>query len=122
LDNATLTGTDLGLGLASVKMAAALLLILGLIFLGLALLKRYGLTGRVQGRTKTSLWVEDRVALGPRKQLVVVRFLNKHLVLAVTDSGITLITEADHDPHSEHVEFSAALERENQREVAVPPE
>lgn len=119
MDNATLTGT--GLGLASVKMAAALLVILGLIFLGLALLKRHGLGVRLGGRSQTVLRIEDRVVLGPRKQLVVVRFLNKLLVLGVTDSGINLITEADHESSSEHAAFSLALEREKDREVDIPP-
>ncbi|NCD24469.1 MAG: flagellar biosynthetic protein FliO [Deltaproteobacteria bacterium] len=122
MDNATLTGTDLGLGLASIKMAAGLLLILGLIFLGLALLRRHGFAGRVQSGGRVALRVEDRIVLGPRKQVVMVRFLNKLLLLGVTDSGITLITEADHDPHSEHATFSEALERENHREVADTPD
>jgi flagellar protein FliO/FliZ len=111
LDNATLTGAGAGLGLASVKMAAALLLILGLIFLALALMKRYGLAARLQGRTSGALRVEERVALGPRKQLVVVRFLNKLLVLGVTDSGINLIAEhqADNEPTPD---FQTTLDQE----------
>lgn len=112
MDNATLTGAGAGLGLAAVKMAAALLLILGLIFLALALLKRFGLAARLQGRGAGSLRIEERVALGPRKQLVVVRFLNRLLVLGVTDAGINLIAEhkADHDPTPD---FQTALERES---------
>lgn len=100
------------MGLASVKMAAALLLILGLIFLGLALMKRYGLAARLQGRSAGSLQVEERVALGPRKQLVVVRFLNKLLVLGVSDAGINLIAEhhADHEPVPD---FQTALDRQS---------
>jgi len=112
LDNATLTGAGAGLGLAAVKMAAALLLILGAVFLALALMKRYGLTARLQGGSGGRLRVEERVALGPRKQLVVVRFLNRLLVLGVTDAGINLIAEhkADHDSIPD---FQTALERES---------
>ena len=111
MGNATLTGAGAGLGLASVKMAAALLLILGLIFLALALLKRFGLAARLQGRASGVLRVEERVALGPRKQLVVVRFLNKLLVLGVTDNGINLIAEhqADNEPIPD---FQTTLDQE----------
>ena len=111
MDNATLTGAGAGLGLAAVKMAAALLLILGLIFLALALLKRFGLAARLQGRGAGALRIEERVALGPRKQLVVVRFLNKLLVLGVTDNGINLIAEhqSDHEPTPD---FQATLDQQ----------
>ncbi len=97
--------------MASVKVAAALLLILGLIFLAMALMRRYGIAERLQGRNSGSMRVEERVALGPRKQLVVVRFLNKLLVLGVSDAGINLIAEhkADHDPTPD---FQTTLERE----------
>ena len=117
MDNATLTGTEVGLGLVSVKMAAALLLILGLIFLAFALLKRYGLAARLQGRTTSALRIEERIALGPRKQLVVVRFLNKLLVLGVTDANINLIAEhqADHEPTPD---FQSALDHESRENTS----
>lgn len=106
-----MTGVEVGLGMASFKMAAALMIILALIFLALALIKRYGLAARLQGRMAGSLRVEERVILGPRKQLVVVRFLNKLLVLGVSDAGIQLITEhqTDHEPQPD---FQTALDLE----------
>lgn len=112
MGNATLTGAGAGLGLASLKMAAALLLILGFIFLALTLLKRYGLASRLQGRHSATLRVEERVVLGPRKQLVVVRFLNRLLVLGVTDSGINLIAEHQSD-HEATPDFQTALDRQS---------
>lgn len=112
MGNATLTGAGAGLGLASLKMAAALLLILGFIFLALTLLKRYGLTARLQGGNASRLRVEERVVLGPRKQLVVVRFLNKLLVLGVTDNGINVIAE-HHSDHEPTPDFQTALDQES---------
>lgn len=106
------------MGLASIKMAAALLLILGAIYLALALLKRYGLATRFQAKQHPCLRIEERVVLGPRKQLLVVRFLNKQLVLGVTDSGINLITEYEAD-HEQHITFSEALEQKERE--ADPP-
>lgn len=116
MGNATLTGAGAGLGLASLKMAAALLLVLGLIFLALTLLKRYGLAARLQGRHSATLKVEERVVLGPRKQLVVVRFLNKLLVLGVTDSGINVLAEhqSDHEPTPD---FQAALDQQGREDT-----
>lgn len=99
----------MGLGLASVKMAAALLLILGLLFLALALLKRFGLAARLQGRGGNMVSMVDRVVLGPRKQLVVVRFLNKYLMLGVTDTHINLIAE-HHSEHENLADFQSVLE------------
>jgi len=97
--------------MASIKMAAALLLILGVIFLVTALLKRFGVAARLQGRSGGTLRVEERVTLGPRKQLVVVRFLNRLLVLGVSDAGINLLAEHQAD-HEQTPDFKTVLERE----------
>ncbi len=43
------------------------------------------------------LTILGQVGLGPKKSLVVVRFLNKMLVLGVTDTQINLITEMTTD-------------------------
>ena len=48
-------------------------------------LKMLGLAG--------DLVIENRLPLGPKKNLLVVRFLNKRLLLGVTDQQITLLTE-----------------------------
>lgn len=108
--NATLPVPEAGLGLASLKMAGAMLLLLALLFLGLALLKRYGLAARFQGRAGSALRIEERAMLGPRKQLLVVRFLNKRLLLGVTDNGINLIAE-DQADHAEQPDFQKTLEQ-----------
>lgn len=115
MPNATLIGAEAGLGLASLKMGAALLLILGLIFLALALIKRYGLAARLQGRGAGMLRIEERVPLAPRKQLVVVRFLNKLLVLGVTDAGINLIAEHRAD-HEDITDFQSTLDEEGRQD------
>ena len=51
-----------------------MLLLLALLLLGLALLKRYGLAAAARRRIGAALRIEERMMLGPRKQLVVVRF------------------------------------------------
>lgn len=75
---------------------------IGMLFLVLALLwyivwylKRKGaLPGVSQGSLpKGALRIEGSLPVGPRKGLLVVRFLNQRLLLGVTDHQITLITE-----------------------------
>jgi len=90
-------------------MALALLLILVLIFVAYWLLKRFGPKfGLGPGGRGGMLRLMAHLSLGPRKSIIVVRFLNKDMVLGVTDHTITLLTEgsAEHEPQSD---FAATL-------------
>ncbi len=73
-----------------------LFLLLGLLWLALHFLRRHG-GGRFlpQTMSRNALRVEAQLALGQRKGLYVVRFLNKRLVLGVTDQNINLLTETE---------------------------
>jgi flagellar protein FliO/FliZ len=90
-------------------MAVALLLILAVILLAYWMLKRFGpklgLGGASKGQT---LRVEGHLTLGPRKNIMVVRFLNRLLVLGVTDQSINLLTEVD--ASDERKDFQSVLE------------
>ena len=81
-----------------------LLLLLAALYGLLWLVKRYGVLKGFKGKrgNTISLDVEERFHLAPKKQLVVVRFLNKRLLLGVTDHQINLLseTEADEDDSS----------------------
>jgi len=59
---------------------------------------------------RDALVMEAQLPLGPRKGLMVVRFLNKRLLLGVTDQQITLLTEeqAQHEP--ENADFKQIME------------
>jgi len=70
---------------------ALLFLIVALMFLALWFLKRKG--GLNILTRQGNLIFESKMALGPKKSLVVVRFLNKRLLLGVTDQQITMLTE-----------------------------
>ncbi len=78
---------------------AILIMILVLAALGGAvwLLRRSGrFAGMPRGTLpRSSLFVEGQLSLAPRKGVVVVRFLNKRLVLGVTEQQISLLTETD---------------------------
>jgi flagellar protein FliO/FliZ len=74
----------------------AIFLIIAVLAVGFFLLKRYGpsaMGGGVFGRG--ALQLEAQLPLGPKRSVAVVRFLNKRLVLGVTDSHITLLTETE---------------------------
>ncbi len=77
------------------------------------LLKRFGPRAGLPGFKRGNLQIDSQLSLGPKKSVVVVRFLNKSLVLGVTDTNINLLTEveADHEP-IEDTDFSETLEKE----------
>ena len=106
--------SDYGLAGASVHMALALLLILLLIFAAYWLLRRFGpKLGLGPAGRGGMLRLMSHLSLGPRKSIIVVRFLNgenapKDLVLGVTDHSITLLTE-DTLSHDAASDFAVAL-------------
>jgi flagellar biosynthetic protein FliO len=50
------------------------------------------------------LHVESRLALGPKKWLMAVRYMDKRLLLGVTDHNVTLLTETPLEPGEDHVD------------------
>ncbi len=86
-----------------------LLLILGALYMGLWAMKRYGKLRGLGGKLgRQGLAVEGQFHLGPKKTLVVVRFLNKRLLLGVTDHQINLITEMEADDDATHTSDTSA--------------
>ncbi|MFP4070715.1 MAG: flagellar biosynthetic protein FliO [Desulfovibrionales bacterium] len=110
MDNSTFATAVPDMGLAGIKMAGALFLLLALIFLGFYLLRKFGPKMGFANLKSRDLSYHSQLSLGPKKSVVVVRFLNKYLVLGVTDSQITKLTEmdADHD-HPPSEDFSTTL-------------
>ncbi|MFZ5426268.1 MAG: flagellar biosynthetic protein FliO [Thermodesulfobacteriota bacterium] len=112
---ADVTGTivppppQVGMGGAAIQMAVALLLILAVILLAFWMLRRFGPKFGLGPSSKPlGLRVEGHLTLGPRKNIMVVRFLNRLLVLGVTDQSINLLTEVD--ASDETKDFKTALE------------
>ena len=71
---------------------AILCFVLAVIWAVLWLAKRRGSGGFFASSTP-SMRIESRLALGPKKWLMVVRYLDRRLVLGVTDKSINLVTE-----------------------------
>jgi flagellar protein FliO/FliZ len=95
LDNGTFASATPDLGLAWMKMAGGLFLLLGLLFLAFYLIKRFGPRMGLSSLNSRDLSLHAQLALGPKRTVVVVRFLNKYLVLGVTETQINKITEMD---------------------------
>ncbi len=103
---------DYGLAGTAVHMALALLLVLAVIFAAYWLLKRYGGKWGIGPAGRGGmLRLLAHLSLGPRKSIVVVRFMHKNLVLGVTEHNITLLTEetADDDDTNARNSFAATL-------------
>ncbi|WMW64505.1 flagellar biosynthetic protein FliO [Nitratidesulfovibrio liaohensis] len=107
--NATIGASD-GLAAAAVpafswsgyiQAVGVLFLLVGLLWLALWAVRRHGGLFRAVpgagGFSRDDLRLEAQLPIGPRKGLMVVRFLNKRLLLGVTDQQITLLTEQDLD-------------------------
>lgn len=105
---------EVDFGLAVLKMTGGLFLVLALLFLVLFLLKRYGHKAGLIRHIPADLKVLGQIALGSRKSVVVVRYLNKVMVLGVTDSSITLLTETTHD-HDQNL-FATHLEHSQKKD------
>ena len=106
---------------------AVLFLIIAVLWYALWFLKRKG-TLKVLTR-HGDLRLESRMALGPKKYLLVVRFLNKRVLLGVTDQQITMLMElptdeddsAHTDPDPANVaDFKAHLSRAAQSDTKGP--
>jgi len=97
------------LGGAALQMGLALLVILVVILAAFWMLRRFGPRLGLGGRTLAhGMRLEGHLALGPRKNIMVVRFLNKLLVLGVTDQSINLLTEVDTSHEAE--DFKTVLD------------
>jgi len=107
-----LPGTDYGLTGVALKMGLTLCVLLAFIFAAFWLLRRYGARfGIGPAGRGGSLRLVDHLPVGPRKSVVVVRFLNKDLVLGITEQSITFLTEADHAPAADFADTLAESAR-----------
>ncbi len=72
--------------------------------------KRFNFIPRPGAFPRDGLRIESQLPLGPRKGLVVVRFLEKRLLLGVTEHNITLLQEVEDSNDS--TDFQSLLEHE----------
>ncbi len=90
-----------------------LLILLALLWGVVWLVRRYGrfnFLPKPGAFPRDGLRLESQLPLGPRKGLMVVRFLNKRLLLGVTDHQITLLKETSDDEDTNNMEFKDVME------------
>ena len=92
---------------------------LALLWLVLWLIKRRGLG--FSGESTPGMRIESRLALGPKKWVIVARYLDRRLILGVTEQQITLLSELPAPPpegseprNKQDKTFAAFLNREDQ--------
>lgn len=96
-----------------IQALGMLLLLLAAIWIALWLLKRYGrfsFLPRPGSMPKDALYMEAQLPLGPRKGLMVVRFLNKRLLIGVTDHQISLLAEERTEHEASDTGFAKIME------------
>lgn len=90
----------------------AIFLLLALLVFGFYILKRVGIKAGVGIFNKGDLKLEGQLALGPRRSIAVVRFLNKRLVLGVTETNINLLSETELENDAEQTaSFAESLKQ-----------
>jgi flagellar protein FliO/FliZ len=97
----------------------ALCLILGALWGVLWLMRRSGKFRFMPSHNsfpRDALRIEAQIPLGPRRGLMVVRFLNKRLLLGLSDQQIHLLSEAEYDEQPGE-NFSKVLEAAERRET-----
>lgn len=90
-----------------------LFLLLAVLWIAVWLVRRYGkfnFLPRPGALPRGALLMEAQLPLGPRKGLMVVRFLNRRLLLGVTDQHITLLTEEQAQDEPDHADFQKIME------------
>ena len=95
------------------QMAGALFLVLALLLLASYFLRRYGPRLGVGGNRRSGLELMGQLPLGPRRGVAVVRFLDRVLVLGVTEHQVNLLTELieEKEPVSGKDEFADVLDK-----------
>lgn len=96
---------------AALQMTGGLFLILALLCVAVWCMKRFGVPPGLRGLRREELKLEGHLSLGPKRSLVVVRFLNRQLLLGVSEAGISLLTEEQTGhTHNDTNDFTTSLQ------------
>jgi flagellar protein FliO/FliZ len=91
-------------------MIAALALVLACIYGCVFLIKRFGVNRAGLSRDKRMLEVIDSISVGPKKMIAVVRVGERAVVVGITESGMTSLTELDKEELPETVKSTGAAQ------------
>ncbi|SMF24842.1 flagellar protein FliO/FliZ [Desulfovibrio gilichinskyi] len=100
-------------GFSSVlKMSGALFFILAMLLLAFYILRRLNLGGTFSPLRSRDLQVVERLPLGPRQNITVVKYRGQDLVLGVTQDRITLLQTRDEVNGKDDKKFAGILKKE----------
>jgi flagellar biosynthetic protein FliO len=86
-----------GLGMLSIKMLISLIIMLGLIFALVYILKRLKM-GHLSGNRFPSMRMLGHLSLAPRKGIALVEVCDQWLVIGIGTENINLISKIDRQP------------------------
>ncbi len=109
---AALMVPDSGVG-AVLKMSGALFFILAMLLLVFYLLRRFNIGGTFTGINKGHLQIVERLPLGSRQNITVIRYRDREMVVGVTHDKITLLHARDEGHAKTQSDFAGFLEKEN---------
>jgi flagellar biogenesis protein FliO len=92
------------MALELIKTLVALVAVLGVMFLVVLLMKKYFLSGPHGASEVVEIEVLSQRSLQPKRQLFVVKVLNKVLVLSSTEHGIQAVGEIDDEAVIQSIE------------------
>lgn len=90
---------DAGTGSLIIRLFLSLVLIIGLIYLSLFLLKKSSLSLK-KNRAGDLIQILERCYISPKKGIFIVKVGTKLLALGVTETQINLLSELDSSPES----------------------
>ena len=95
------------------KMSGALFLILAMLLLAFYLLRRFNIGGTFPGARKGNLQIVERLPLGPRQNVTVIKYRDSEMVVGITNDRITLLHTRDNGNATNESDFAGYLEKEN---------
>jgi flagellar protein FliO/FliZ len=94
-------------------MSAALFFILAMLLLAYYFMRRFNFGGSFCGARKGELEIVDRLPLGPRQNVTVIRYRDRELVIGVTHDKITLLHAGDEGHAQTDSDFAGYLAKEH---------
>ncbi|CCO23033.1 Flagellar biosynthesis protein FliO [Maridesulfovibrio hydrothermalis AM13 = DSM 14728] len=103
---------DAGVG-SLLKMSGALFFILAMLLLAYYVLRRFNFGSSFAGARRGNLQIVERLPLGQRQNVTVIKYRDCEMVLGVTQDKITLLHARDEGHAKNESDFAGYLKKEN---------
>ena len=92
-EDSLMQSQQVNMGTLLLRTVLSLVAVITLLYIGVFFLKKFVLHKNGSGRANTSLRVMDSTFLGPKKAVYLVEVVDRILILGVTDSQVSLLSE-----------------------------